>query len=262
MKKIFERYVSSLDGEVSVVFKSLDADDTYNYELEADKIVPAASIIKLPILWSVMQKVERGEISLSDVIPVRDGDMFGNFDAQHHPLTDSQYAVGDLCRLMIDLSDNLASNMLIRLVGMENINAEIKKCNLQHTILQRKFLDFETQAKGLENYTTPNDSVSMIMMMLENGEKGSKMSNEMLNILAGQCDKNYLSQYMPETYKFAHKTGHIPGTMHNIGIITTPKQKKFIIAVMTTKLKSDVEGLRFLNITGEAVFNFLTEHDL
>lgn len=261
MMEIFANNISSLDGEVSMIFKSLGGSASYDFELGEDKIMPAASIIKLSILWSVMQKVDRGEVALSDLISVQEGDMFGEFDAQHHPLTASEYAVGDLCRLMIDLSDNLASNMLIRLAGMENINSDIKKCGLKNTVLRRKFLDFEAQSKGLENYTTPNDSVKMIMLMLDKEKSGSRIGGEMLKILAGQCDKNYLSQYMPDTFKFAHKTGHIPGTMHNVGIITTPKQKRYIIAVMTTKLKSDVEGLRFLNTVGEAIFKFLAEHD-
>ena len=259
MREIFESSIRSLEGEAGIIFKSLDGDISYDFELNADKVMPAASIIKLPILWSVMQKVGYGEIALSDMIPVQDGDMFGEYDAQHHPLTASEYAVGDLCRLMIDLSDNLASNMLIRLVGMENINLEIKKCGLKHTVLQRKFLDFETQARGFENYTTPNESVKMVTLMLDSEKRGLKIGDEMLEILAGQCDKNYLSQYMPDTFKFAHKTGHIPGTMHNVGIITTSKQKKYISAVMTTKLKSDVEGLRFLNTVGEEVFKFLAK---
>ena len=261
MREIFENSINSLDGEVSIIFRSLGESTCYDFELDADKVMPAASIIKLPILWSVMQKVECGEVALSDLISVQDGDMFGEFDAQHHPLTASEYAVGDLCRLMIDLSDNLASNMLIRLAGMENINSDIRECGLKDTVLRRKFLDFKTQSRGFENYTTPNESVKMIMLMLDKEKNGSRIGAEMLKILAGQCDKNYLSQYMPDTFKFAHKPGHIPGTMHTVGLVTTPKQKRYIIAVMTTKLKSDVEGLRFLNTVGEAVFNFLAERD-
>lgn len=87
MREIFENSINSLDGEVSIIFRSLGESTCYDFELDADKVMPAASIIKLPILWSVMQKVERGEVALSDLISVQDGDMFGEFDAQHHPLT-------------------------------------------------------------------------------------------------------------------------------------------------------------------------------
>ena len=58
MREIFENSINSLDGEVSIIFRSLGESTCYDFELDADKVMPAASIIKLPILWSVMQKVQ------------------------------------------------------------------------------------------------------------------------------------------------------------------------------------------------------------
>ena len=243
------------NGKICVSLFQLNEESPNSFSVNADSVVPAASIIKLCILASVMQRIENNDASFSDSISIEEGDMFGDFDAQHHPLRANSYSIGDLCRLMIDLSDNLASNMLIRFIGMEQINRDISSVlGLKNTVLQRKFLDFKTQSLGLENYTTANDAIQMLMYFINREKQGSKVAAEMLKILNAQCDKNYLSQYMPDGFSFAHKTGHISGSMHNVGIITTPSKKKFVVAVMMTNLKSDVEGLRFLNSFGESIF--------
>lgn len=257
MQHILENKIKTFgdNGKISIKLFQLNKEDSDNFSVNADLIVPAASIIKLCILASVMQRIESKEVSFSDYLSIEEGDMFGDFDSQHHPLRANTYTIGDLCRLMIDLSDNLASNMLIRFIGMEQINKDIASVlGLKNTVLQRKFLDFKTQALGLENFTTASDATEMLMYFVNREKEGSKVAAEMLKILDAQCDKNYLSQYMPDGFQFAHKTGHIPGSMHNVGIITTPLKKRFVIAVMMTDLKSDVEGLRFLNDFGESVF--------
>ena len=260
MKSVVEKVIKDFgdNGEVCVVFRSLNRDKKDDFSIMPDKVLPAASIIKLAILASIMKMVDNKELSFSDQVSIKDGDMFGTFDAQHHFIKASSYTVEDLCRLMIDLSDNLASNMLIRVAGMDRINSDAKANGLKHTVIARKFLDFETQKKGLENYTTPEETVMMIMHFVDKAKAGSRTAEMMLNILANQGDKNYLSQFMPPEICFAHKTGHIPGSMHDVGIITLPSGAEYIISVMTTSLKSDIEGLRFLNTLGEAVFTKIT----
>ena len=259
MRAIFEQTAAVLEGEAAIVFRTLEGRRDFDFEVAGDKVFPAASIIKLSILWAVMKRIEGGDLSFSDTLRVEEGDMFGTLEAQHHPIASTELTVRDLCMLMIDLSDNLASNMLIRCAGLDFINEEVRRCGLAQTVLRRKFLDYETRAKGVDNYTTPLETLRMITLFTDAAAAGSALAEEMLGILALQCDKNYLSQYMPEGFQFAHKTGHVPGALHNVGIVATPTGGRYVVSVMTNRLASDVEGLRFLNTFGERMFAFLRE---
>ena len=262
LRDIFKQASATLEGETAIVFRALEGVRDFDFEVNGDRVFPAASIIKLSILWAVMRRIEEGEAAFTDVLRVEDGDMFGTLEAQHHPIASTELTVRDLCMLMVDLSDNLASNMLVRCAGLDFINEEIRRCGLGQTVLRRKFLDYETRAKGVDNYTTPLETVRMITLFTDRAASGSALAADMLGILALQCDKNYLSQYMPDTFKFAHKTGHVPGALHNVGIVTTPAGGRYVVSVMTNRLQSDVEGLRFLNTFGERMFAFMREHEL
>ncbi|MEC9488066.1 MAG: serine hydrolase [Halanaerobium sp.] len=241
-----------LSGVAGIVIKDLWGN--FSFDLNPDLVFPAASVIKLCILWDLFKRASNGELDLEQQITLRENHKVGGFGILKELHTGLQLTVEDLATLMIVLSDNVATNMLIDLLGFARINSSIKEIGLKDTVLQRKMMDTQAAEQGLDNYTSPRD----IAILLENYIKSelidSKNREKMLDILMRQQCNNKLPALMPAGTKLAHKTGDLPGVEHDVGILDLPDQKICII-VLTRDLKDNQDGIKFNNQIGELVYN-------
>lgn len=260
MKDWLESLCKSLNGRVGYIIASEDG--SLDIRRGADQVFPSASIIKLPVLWAIFCKIHDGKLDLSQKTVMRSADIVDGYGVLKNIHPGAELTMLDLCNLMIHYSDNIATNLLIEIVGMDYINEEIYACGLKHTTLQRKMMDVASKERGLDNSTSPSDMVILLRQYRDSKRISAELRAQMKKILLGQFCNNFLAHYMPPGFSFAHKTGDLPGTMHDVGYLYTPKGRLFDVAVMCTNLANNIDGLYYLNETGAALFSELNKQEM
>jgi beta-lactamase class A len=225
-----EKIAAAHDGVMGVAIKDLTTGEEI---LVNDQLVfPTGSSIKIPVLIELHKQASQGKYKLTDQRWVERQDKVGgsgvivNF-GDHT----SQLSLHDLAVLMIVLSDNTATNMLIDQVGMANVNRTMEELGLKQIRLRRKMIDQAASARGDENTATPREAM-MLMEKLYRGEVGSRqLSDDALKIL--KLRKNSpIPRLLPASVEIANKPGGIEGVACDWAVVFVPN-RPYAIAVMT-----------------------------
>ena len=126
--------IENFQGDISVIIKDLTR-DKWIFKYNEREIYPSASLIKVPIMVEALYQVEKGLYALDEKIRIKPEDRIKYSIVSD--LTIDEYPLVDLITLMIIVSDNTATNVLIDLLGFENINKRLKDLNCHNTILQK-----------------------------------------------------------------------------------------------------------------------------
>ena len=212
--------IEQVKGKVGFYYKNLSTGETIGYQ-ENEKMM-AASVIKLMILTEAFRQMEEGLAKADEIFTVHKEDCVPSCGALTYLHDGIQVTLEDLCVLMIILSDNTATNLLIDRLGEEKINETIRSLGLKVTQLNRKMFDSEKSARGIQNYITAYE-MGQILEKMYKGELVSKAaSKRMLEILSDQRLNSkipfFLHSLMEET-AVAHKTGEDTGITHDVGIV-------------------------------------------
>jgi beta-lactamase class A len=248
MQKEIERELMTLSGRSACVVVQLEAASPRELvSLNPDMRFPAASLAKLPILVEVARQVQFGRLSWD----TRYNILKGSHGESSGVLVDLspklQPTLHDLAHLMITISDNAASNVLLGIVGMAAINDIMQQLGLQATRIERRFMDFEARRAGFENWTTAGDMALLLSFFCADLLPGR---DEMLKMLLRQNDNSCVSAYWGEEVPFAHKTGELADALHDAGILNPPYpqflQKVPLIIVVMTQEQDDLPFTRYI----------------
>lgn len=213
--------LSALSGEVGFYFCNLTTGEELCYG--EDTPLVAASVIKLPVMVSLFEHFASGKVDPLDKLPVMPADKLPSCGVLTYLGEGLQMSLLDLCTLMIIVSDNTATNMLIRHLGIPAINQSIEGVGLRTTALNRLLFDAEQAAKGVENYITARE-IGLLLKRLYHGQVVSpKASEQMLNILKNQRLNAKIPPLLPPKTVVAHKTGEDSGITHDVGIVYAPQ---------------------------------------
>jgi beta-lactamase class A len=175
----------------------------------------AASIIKIPLLLTWVHLERAGEVDRAELCCLDDEPQVRGAGLAYLLCT-RQLPYQDVLMMMIALSDNLCANLVIQRIGMaraqEVIHDELK---LPGTTLQRKLMDFEARAAGLENWITAEDCIRLFDLLNELNPEERKWVDSILR--ACQDDFLLLRDLPRDTVHFRHKTGSLPGVLHDWG---------------------------------------------
>jgi len=255
MQKTIELALTSLGGRFACIVIQLDkAAPRELVTINADTLFPAASLAKLPILVEVAHQVELGHLAWETRYTVAEAACVNSTGVLADLLPGLQLTLHDLAHLMITISDNTAANILLNLVGMQAINVTMQQLGLTSTWFERKFIDFEARKAGRDNWTTAGDMALLLSYL----SAGSLPDHEhLLNILLCQNDRTLLPAYWGEEVPFAHKTGELPGILHDAGILYPPDMTStpFIIIVMTSEMVDEPLTRYTLARVGETIYN-------
>jgi beta-lactamase class A len=213
--------------------------------LYSNEEFPAASLAKLPVLVVALGAVKERRINFDDVIVIKKEDITSGSGILKSRKLPIKVTFMKLLELMISRSDNTASNKVIDILGVDCINTEFKKMGLKNTVLKRKMMDFDSRAKGIENYTTTSDLANVLEKIYRKKFLGRQLSEIALSFLKGQQVNDRLPRYLPADIVVAHKTGLENGIVHDAGIIFTSKGN-YIICVLTRKFKDYSEAKKFI----------------
>lgn len=228
---LLEPHLTAFSGDVSVAFYRF-ADNLY-LEHQADVSRHAASLIKLPIMLEVLSQCDVGECQLDAPLTMSAADQVTGSGVLQYLSHGVQLSVRDLVTLMIIVSDNTATNLLIDYVGVRAINRRIDAIGLRETQLVDKLQlseDKQNRAKRKGAFNTT--CASAMLALLVKLQQGQLMSPEMtalaLSILTQQQYTEALARYLPTDSELhpnavtvASKSGCLRGVWHDAGIVST-----------------------------------------
>ncbi|MFN8635951.1 MAG: serine hydrolase [Chloroflexota bacterium] len=245
---------AGLNGRLAVVVQGV-ADDAPAVTLHEDAVYSSASIIKLPILWSFFEQVDASQLDPAERWQLADDSRVDGSGVLKLLQHGADLTLLDLAALMIAVSDNSATNVLIDRLGLAAIQQSIARLGLTGTGLGRKMYDFEARARGLENVATARDIARLLLRFYRGDGLSAASAAEARRILGGQQLNAGLPARLPYDTVW-HKTGNLPGLLHDAGWIERDGRAAVVVA-FTDQLANDGDGAQALAAIGEAVWSWL-----
>jgi beta-lactamase class A len=233
-----------LDGVMGVAI--LDLNSGQQLLIRPDEVFPQASSIKIAVLAELYHQAEQsahgvGKVTLMDPYVVRAADMVAD-SAILGGLTPGVTSLTnrDLATMMVAVSDNSATNVLIDRVGMENVVRLTGSLGLAHTQLRRKMMDLKAAAEGRENISTPREMMGLLEQLYRGKVIGPPLLDDFFNVLATHKE-SWIPRDLPAELKIANKPGELEGVRNDSGIVFL-KGRPYVICVMTTYLANERSG--------------------
>ena len=217
-----EERLRALGGHTGVYIKDLVSGETWTHA--PDDPIEAASVIKLAVMAEAFRQKEAGELSLEETHALEDWERLPSCGTLKNMHTGIRMTLMDLVQLMIVVSDNAATNILIRRLGMEAINGTIASLGLRGTRLNRLLFDGEAAARGVINTVTARDMGTLLEGIYRGTLVSQEASRQMLEILLDQQLNAKLPFFLhPADIDVAHKTGEDDRLTHDVGILFGPR---------------------------------------
>ena len=228
-----------LDGVMGLAVKDLTSGE--EFLINADEIMPQASSIKIAVLANLYLQAQQGKLKLSDEYVVRKDDLVPGSDIMLG-LTPgvTRLTVRDLATMMVAVSDNSATNVLMERVGMDNVNAMLERLGLHGTRLRRKMMDLKAAGEGRENVSTPREMMTLLEIIYGGKLLNREMTEDFIRILSTHKESALL-QGLPDDAVAASKPGELEAVRNDSGIILV-KNRPYVLCVMTAYLKDEREG--------------------
>ncbi len=238
-------------GQVSVAYARLDGSESYTYR--ATETGLPASLIKLPILLTILEQVSQKNLSLNERIPLSTTDQVGGSGVLHTLQAGLEPTLHDLLTLMIIVSDNTATNMLIKHVGLAAVNTFCQQHGFSGTKLVGKLQlseaeRNEAQRRGERNLTCAADMLGLLLGLVRGDLLPPPETELALSILKKQQFTEALARYLPTDpevdtpfVEVASKSGCLSGVWHDAGIVFQDGRPLYALVVMT----SDSSDKRF-----------------
>lgn len=213
--------------------------------IHADRLFHAASTIKVPILIALFGAIEQGRFTLEDRLHVRnrfssvvDGEPFSvattrDANAAVHRALGKTMKIGQLAQHMIATSSNLATNLLLDLIGIEEANRILQEVGIEGVELHRGVEDEKAFDAGISNSVTANGLLKVFRLIEERALFSEEASQQMLDILHKQEFKSFIPAGLPSEARVAHKTGEISTIAHDAGLVFLPQRKPYAVVILT-----------------------------
>ncbi|TLY89832.1 MAG: serine hydrolase [Gammaproteobacteria bacterium] len=227
-----------LDAVMGVAIEDLSNGGTLF--LNPDEIFPQASSIKIAVLAELYHQHQEGKLKLDDLYTVNTADLVADSNIMGG-LTPGVTRITNrgLATMMIAVSDNSATNVLIDRIGMENVNALLESLGLHHVRLQRKMMDLRAAVEGRENVATPREMMTLLDALYRNKVLNPGLTDDFFKMLSTPKD-SWIPRYLPEDVKIANKPGSLEGVRTDSGVIFA--KRPYILCVMTTYLRNERDG--------------------
>jgi beta-lactamase class A len=229
----------SLDGVMALALKDLTSGETFF--IHGDEVMPQASSIKITVLANLFLQAQQGKLKLTEEYTVRKEDLVDGSDIMLGLTPDvTRLTLRDLATMMVAVSDNSATNVLIRRVGMENVNAMLDSLGLHSTRLRRQMMDLKAASEGRENVSTPREMMTLLEKIYNGKLLNKEMTADFIKVLSTHKESSLL-QGLPDDAVAANKPGELEAVRNDSGIVMV-KNRPYILCVMTTYLKDEKDG--------------------
>ena len=229
----------NLDGVMGVAVLDLTNGD--KFVLRGEEVFPQASSIKITVLLELYRQAQEGKLKLTDRYTVQQSDLVADSDIMNG-LTPgvTNITLRDLATMMVAVSDNSATNVLIDRVGMAAVNSEMDTLGLPHTRLRRKMMDLKAASEGRENISTPEEMMRLLQAVYSGKVLNKAMTDDFFKMLSTHKD-SWIPRDLPDGLQVANKPGALEGVRNDSGIVFV-QNRAFVLCVMTTYLRRERDG--------------------
>lgn len=249
--KQLDGIAANLKGVIGYQIVDLTSGEQVAKRLEKEPF-PTASTIKLSVLYEMFKQAEAGTLALDTPAPLNQAQVVGGSGVLQH-LTAPVLSLRDQAALMIILSDNTATNVVIDAVGMDKVNARMTTLGLPDIKLRRKMMDAAAVKRGDENIATPS-SLAKIAELVWKGEglkpESRDAARKILHEVPGQ-----IRNAVPARVRVASKTGTLDQVRAEAAVVELTG-RPYALAVMTTYLANDTDGERAIFEVASAAFSY------
>jgi beta-lactamase class A len=239
-KKSVLARIEKSGADVGIAFRTLDGKD--EWYLRADESFHAASTMKVPVLIELFHQVKEGKLKLTDALVIKnefrsiaDGspyklDPADDSEADLYKAEGKARTVAELAELMITVSSNLATNLLIEKLGVENIRAMVQALGADGVSVLRGVEDGKAFEKGMNNTTTARGLAVLMTAIAEGKAVDAESSKLMVDILKQQKFNEAIPAGLPSGTPVAHKTGDITKVHHDAAIVYA--KRPFVLVLL------------------------------
>jgi beta-lactamase class A len=236
-----QRRIATSGADVAVYFKRLDG--KAEWSVRPDDAFHAASTMKVPVMIELFHQIKGGKLKLTDEIIVKnefhsivDGSPYqlspdDDSEANLYRAEGQSRSLSDLCELMITVSSNFATNLLIEKLGVENIRATIHALGADGVVVLRGVEDGKAFAKGLNNTTTARGLATLMETVAKGNAVDAASCQNMIAILKRQKLNEGIPAGLPPGIEVAHKTGEITKIHHDAAIVFAKRPYILVILV-------------------------------
>lgn len=240
-----------LDGVMG--YAIVDIQSGERFERLAGETFPLASTIKLAILYEMFRQADEGRLSLDESRPLDRRHVVGGSGVLVE-LTAPAMSLRDYAVLMIVLSDNSATNLLIDAVGMQNVTQRMSALGMPGLKLRRRMIDAAAALRGDENVGSPAD-VAKLLGIIHRGEGLRQESRDAIIAILRKAKPSALRDGVPSAVPVANKTGTLEGVAADAGIVYLA-DRPYIFVAATTYLKSNAAGQAAIRSASQAAFDY------
>jgi beta-lactamase class A len=248
-----QKHIDDSNADVGVSFRTLDGKS--EWEFQSDQFFHAASTMKVPVMIELFRQQKEGMLDLSDSLPIHnefhsivDGSIFKldpaeDSEADLYKAEGQTRTINQLCDLMITVSSNLATNLIIQKLGIANIRSTVSALGATGMQVLRGVEDQKAFDKSLNNTTTARGLQVLLTAIAQGKAVSTEASGQMIEILERQKFNEGIPAGLPAGTRVAHKTGEITKIHHDAAIVFAPRPFVLVILVRGMADKKDSAAL-------------------
>lgn len=260
--------LAKTEGRFAVAFKDLSTGDTLF--INADSVFHAASTMKTPVMAELFRQAAESKFSLTDSIVIKnefksivDGSPYSlsrdsDSDTLIYERVGKKETIMNLMTDMIIVSSNLATNILIDLVGAKKVDSLLLSIGARNMHVLRGVEDTKAFEAGLNNTTSARGQLLLYELIATSKLVDEKSSSEMIRVLSDQRFGEIIPARLPKDVIIAHKTGSITGVQHDGGIVLLPDGRKYILVLLSSKLIDREKGIETMARVSELIYQHVT----
>jgi beta-lactamase class A len=245
-----------------------DAETTIQWSFNADSYFHAASTMKLAVLLGVFRQIDRGELALDAPVHVRNRftsivnkepfmlDLGRDADPNVYGHLGKTLTIRELAYWMITKSSNLATNLLVEVVGIDTIQHSLDELEIDGVRVLRGVEDQRAFEVGLNNEVTANGLLKLLRLIADGKAYSQHACDQMLEIMLEQQYRSGIPAGLPKAARVAHKTGNISTVHHDAGIVYLDGRQPYVLVILTQFPAESGRGTAVADVSRD-IFNTL-----
>ena len=226
--------IRAFPGDVGFYYRPLNGARAWTHN--PDLPLVAASVIKIPIMVAAFMEANAGRLDFDATVSIRPEMKMPSCGALTYLHDGLEVTVRDLVTLMIILSDNTATNILIDMLTPERVNQAMESLDIQGICLRRRLFEPELSARGIQNTVTARGIGAILERMATNDLLGADADKAMTHILLDQRLNGKMPFYLHDRgIRCAHKTGEDDNITHDVGIVYA--EESFVLCMLSNRVE-------------------------
>ncbi len=213
--------IARAEAAGAIIGAAVIAPDGTRFSHNGARHFRAASTVKIAIMIELFRQVDAGTHRLDQPHTLAASEKANGSGVLLHLHDGLVLTVADVAYLMMSISDNAATNILIDLVGQDRVNATMRALGMKSSVLGRKMLGRPVPAGDPENWAAPDDYATLVAAILAGTAASPASCAKMVTLLEQQQNPRRIARHLPEGTRWGSKTGSLSGVVNDVGFIDT-----------------------------------------